>query len=845
MAKPYDTRLIMMVSQMRFETQDMNQFCKLIPVVYADGVRLTVKDFPNDGEIWWMLTARTAPLAEPGRLVTGTVENAVRYDEFDATSSRFQVQRESVRDLELKDGAEILSIPGDAIENIQDIVSSGFRMDVTIRPTPMVMLRWRGHAYGPFRTSADPFSAAKAAGGAAFAPSNTDMTVYKIVDRAFDDDTNDHRVLIDELVSPTTHRRSEGYELLQVKRDLLLGSGYERILANSPEKLVLEPIDRKLQRYAKQSLSRTKRQQLRVLLDELEIGGRESQEAEELVHAVGRIKRVTEAQDAALDAVAKALLESGALGPERIRKAEQAFADKFVQEQAAQLQAKAEESLLVLREELRRAETDLKGAQTRLNKEESDRRAKHEQLIAAEREAAQKGLVVERQELEKQKLELDRQQQVLQKNLEHVTMELRDAGDKVVNRFLTIAPLLGSLGVPGGHRLSTSTTNASTDPAAIVATAFELPSFISAISPAKDQAISEEAFFDRFQRVVEDSGFVYRPVDLQRFHMSVKCGEMTVLGGPSGTGKSSLPALYTQALIGEETTSGRPECLMVNINPSWMDIRDLLGHMNTLEGRFFPAESGLFQHLVHAFEEYRAKGKTTGLYLTCLDEMNLSQVEHYFSDFMMVLDRHESSRAIHCFAPEVVKASCPFRAYARLPLSPGAKFVGTVNFDETTRLLSDRFLDRVNLIRLTAGSLPTVAGGGSAVKVAGRMITLADFEVWRTDAALPSDLGSLLDSIRPLLHQMGCPLSPRTYRGICRFVGSSGQIMPSAKAFDVQIAQRVIPKMRSLITKRQLESLDLLMQLMSSPGVCAFEESLPLLDGIRDSAGARAWDLEE
>ena len=74
-------------------------------------------------------------------------------------------------------------------------------------------------------------------------------------------------------------------------------------------------------------------------------------------------------------------------------------------------------------------------------------------------------------------------------------------------------------------------------------TVFEIPPYVGNAPSTKIQSLPEEAFFDRFKRVVEESGFVYRPLDLQRFHLSVKCGEMTVLGGPSGTGKSSLPAL--------------------------------------------------------------------------------------------------------------------------------------------------------------------------------------------------------------------------------------------------------------------------------------------------------------
>src|SRR5262249_9931679 len=162
-----------------------------------------------------------------------------------------------------------------------------------------------------------------------------------------------------------------------------------------------------------------------------------------------------------------------------------------------------------------------------------------------------------------------------------------------------------------------------------------------------------------------------------------------------------------------------------------------------------------------------------------------------------------------------------------------------VNFDETTRLLSDRFLDRVNLIRLGASSLPNVskATGELQERSSGQMVTLADFESWRADAALPADLGSLLDSMRSLLNELGCPLSPRVYRGICRFVASATQILPASTAFDLQIAQRVVPKVRGLVTKRQLDSFDSLLKLMNTAGACTFEESLPLLEEIHEAVG--------
>lgn len=370
------------------------------------------------------------------------------------------------------------------------------------------------------------------------------------------------------------------------------------------------------------------------------------------------------------------------------------------------------------------------------------------------------------------------------------------------------------------------------------------PTYVTTPNAAPVNGITEEAFFERLQRAAEANGFTYRLFDLQRFHVSVKCCDLTVVGGASGTGKSSLPAIYAQALLGDEVASRKSCCLMVNINPSWMDIRDLLGHMNTLERRYYPAESGLFQHLLYAQQEYLSRSVGTGLYLACLDEMNLSQVERYFSDFMMVLERRGDQRAIQCFSPEAAGEHCPFRSWARITLAPSLRFLGTVNFDETTRLLSDRLLDRINLIRLGSGTLPTVGAAEAAClsTVAGPMVTLADFQAWQNDSALPAELGLLLDEIRPLLSAMGFPLSPRVYRAVCRFVGSACGIMTLASAFDAQLAQRVVPKIRNLTTRSQLNALDGLIKTLESSSIGTFDEARSLLDGVRETARSPNWE---
>jgi hypothetical protein len=862
MQKRHEMRLIMMVAQRPFQTADLNQFCKLLPMIYVDGSRPEPVDFPNDGEIWWMLNAQTARLANPGQLVVGLPEPAVRYDENDPESSRFQVERESVQELSLKDALEIIALPADAFASSDELLSGELKLHLPERPAPPVLLKWRSHLYGPFIST--PVN--DALGGEkqfAMAPANTiDMSIFRIDENVFNDAARDAIVTLQDRVSLLDDRRRSSQLIVVVRHTLVLRMGYERVLATNPVKLIVEPLDKKLVRLARDCLSRKKRQELQGLLSELAVASNGQSGEEELAGVVARVRQLSEKQEAALDLAVQALLKSGWLGEDRLARAEKSAAEKYVLDRSAELQAEAEKARTEHRAELKQVKDNLKRLKEALLMEETASRTRVRKELEAEKARVREELAQERKKLDKQKDELAQLQKMLKSNLETVTKEWREAGNSVVNRFLEIAPFLGfsgGLGEQAGRTVQPQTAPV----AEKKESRFDVPAYALGNTSTYTRPLTEEAFFQRFCRVVEESGFTYRLLDLQRFHLSVKCSDITMLGGPSGTGKSSLPLLYSRALMGDEVNNGplapnptprgrgeggegRPDCLMINVNPAWMDARDLLGHVNSMDGRFYPAESGLFEHLAIAQEEHRNCGTASAMYLACLDEMNLSQVEHYFSDFMMVLERTGSARQIQCFSAQSVGTDCPFKPWARIALSPALRFVGTVNFDETTRLLSDRFLDRANLIRLQAPALPRATGsGGALASVIGRMATVADFQSWCTDGALPADLALLLDQIRPTLTQIGCPISPRVYRGVCRTVCSAAAIMSPARAFDTQLAQRIIPRIRSLVTKQQFEALDQLLEVLKQNNAGAFEESIAMLEDVRESASMRSWRLED
>jgi hypothetical protein len=172
--------------------------------------------------------------------------------------------------------------------------------------------------------------------------------------------------------------------------------------------------------------------------------------------------------------------------------------------------------------------------------------------------------------------------------------------------------------------------------------------------------------------------------------------------------------------------------------------------------------------------------------------------------------------------------------------------VGTVNFDETTRLLSDRFYDRANVIEIAPRGVPPDVGEPTApATTTGPAITLRDITAWSRQAPLESDVATVIDSIRPILDGIGLPISPRTYSGMHRFIRSAGDVMSQKQALDCQIAQRLLPRIRNLSTRSEIDAIQSFQDVLRASGDGLFPESQLLLARKRREADYHQLDFEE
>jgi len=169
---------------------------------------------------------------------------------------------------------------------------------------------------------------------------------------------------------------------------------------------------------------------------------------------------------------------------------------------------------------------------------------------------------------------------------------------------------------------------------------------------------------------------------------------LTILQGISGTGKTSLPKAFAQAISGK-TKDEHFE--VIEIQSGWKDRQDLIGYYNTFEKKYY--ESGFLKALYKAnTPKYRNKP-----FFIILDEMNLSHPEHYFADLLSIMEETDNAKQKLRICDSVgsnPKYMEEINSELKIKIPNNVWFIGTANHDETTVQFAPKTYDRANIMEM-------------------------------------------------------------------------------------------------------------------------------------------------
>ncbi|WRD29508.1 restriction endonuclease [Helicobacter pylori] len=199
---------------------------------------------------------------------------------------------------------------------------------------------------------------------------------------------------------------------------------------------------------------------------------------------------------------------------------------------------------------------------------------------------------------------------------------------------------------------------------------------------APSNEVEELAFLERIEKGMQEFNVFYPKRLLYMFHTALKSASLSplsVLSGVSGTGKSELPKLYAHF--------GGLNFLSVAVQPTWDSPESLMGYFHAIENKFDATEFLRFFIQTTLSNNEEPYGLKEAMNIVLLDEMNLAHIELYFAEFLSKLEIKRSKETN-------ISIKLGTGLTWELPLGDNLLFVGTMNEDESTKMLSDKVLDR-------------------------------------------------------------------------------------------------------------------------------------------------------
>lgn len=300
--------------------------------------------------------------------------------------------------------------------------------------------------------------------------------------------------------------------------------------------------------------------------------------------------------------------------------------------------------------------------------------------------------------------------------------------------------------------------------------------------------------------LISDLPDVFDSVFAERYITSLLTKPFVILTGNSGTGKTRIAKQFSQYL--ERTIDGKRNWLIVPVGADWTDNTKMLGFYNPLEEKYVSTPT--LDFILQAIKN------PTVPYFLILDEMNLSHVERYFSDFLSAMESDEEI-LLYKVSGKKAKDGEEITIPEKIRLPKNLFVTGTVNIDETTYMFSPKVLDRSNVVEfkpekeavlnLMTGSVDVNNVSRAGNGVAEGFIDLASVirnGVCNVEQIKLEQVREFLDSIYEELQESGFEFAYRTVKEIRQYYAAAYELQKDnfnlTRTMDEQIVQKILPK---------------------------------------------------
>jgi len=244
----------------------------------------------------------------------------------------------------------------------------------------------------------------------------------------------------------------------------------------------------------------------------------------------------------------------------------------------------------------------------------------------------------------------------------------------------------------------------------------------------------------------------------------------------------------------------------ISVKSDWTDNNELLGFYNHIEQIYH----------VPKFLEFLLSAKNNPEYpfFVILDEMNLSKIEHYFSDILscsesrvLIGEKVEQEMIVlHNSTDQLITDNDQFEHIPSATDLPTNLFItGTINVDESTQTISPKVLDRSNVIEFNDVSLEVYGGDEIEDQKKYYLKEFPDFFGFEIPnkkhyKILDDQIKSHLTSINAILKDYNLHFGYRVANEIALYISNAKKYIGDSMdiqitALDHQLVQKVFPKL--------------------------------------------------